>query len=54
MWRKPDREKEIEKVREKVRKEAAPTIERIDRVREEHLRIDAQMKREWQLIRGEL
>jgi hypothetical protein len=53
MWRKPNREREIEKVKESVRKEAAPTIERVDRVREDHLRIKAQMAREWQLIRGE-
>ena len=53
MRRKSDRSREIEKVKETVRKEAAPTIERVDRVRAEHLRTLAQMDREWKLIRGE-
>lgn len=54
MRRKRNTDREIEKVKETVRKEAAPTIERLDKVREEHRRINAQMAREWQLIRGEL
>ena len=53
MRRNQNHDKEIEKVRESVRKEVAPIIDRVDRVREENRRINAQMAREWQLIRGE-
>jgi septation ring formation regulator EzrA len=56
MKRNRNLEREIEAVKDKVYRDAAPTIEKLNRIREEDRRLraqSAQMAREWQLIRGE-
>lgn len=41
-----------EAVAQDVKESAAPVLARLDKVREEHRRIDAQIERELRLIRG--
>jgi septation ring formation regulator EzrA len=56
MKRNRNLEREIEAVKDQVYRDAAPTIEKLNRIREEDRRLraqSAQMAREWQLIRGE-
>lgn len=50
-WFRQEHESKETAIRE-VRESAAPVLAKLEKVREEHRRIDAQIERELRLIRG--